>query len=78
MSINKIQFQKGMSLVEFLEISPKEQSCCHYVRVQKWPEGFRCRRCSCKKSSSQQRGIREVHECLSCFYQESLIAHTLF
>ncbi|NQZ59759.1 MAG: IS1595 family transposase, partial [Lentisphaeraceae bacterium] len=31
-----------------------------------------------QKSSRQQRGIREIDECLSCFYQESLIAHTLF
>ncbi|NQZ57566.1 MAG: IS1595 family transposase [Lentisphaeraceae bacterium] len=78
MSINKIQFQKGMSLVEFLKVFPNEPSCCAFLRKQKWPEGFRCRRCSHNKSSCQQKGIREIHECLSCFYQESLICNTLF
>ncbi|NQZ60404.1 MAG: IS1595 family transposase [Lentisphaeraceae bacterium] len=78
MSINKIQLQKGMSLIEFLEEFPNEKSCCDFLRQQKWPDGFHCRRCSHNKSSIQQRGTREIHECLNCFYQESLTAHTLF
>ena len=78
MSINKIQFQTGLSLVEFLEKFPDENPCRSYLRKQKWPQGFCCKRCSYKRSSLQLKGIREVHECLNCFYEESLIAHTLF
>ncbi|NQZ59712.1 MAG: IS1595 family transposase, partial [Lentisphaeraceae bacterium] len=78
MSINKIQLQRGMSLVEFLKKFPNEKSCGDFLRLQKWPSGFHCRRCSHNKSSIQQRGTREIHECLNCFYQESLTAHTLF
>jgi hypothetical protein len=78
MSINKIQLQKGMSLIEFLKTFPDEKSCRDFLRQQKWPDGFHCRRCSHHKSSMQQRGTREIYECLNCFYQESLTAHTLF
>ncbi|NQZ58802.1 MAG: IS1595 family transposase [Lentisphaeraceae bacterium] len=78
MAINKIQLQKGMSLIEFLEEFPDEKSCCDFLRQQKWSDGFKCRHCSHHKSSIQQRGTREIHECLNCFYQESLTAHTLF
>ena len=78
MGINKIQFQIGLSLVEFLECFEDEEDCRTYLRQTKWPNGFRCRRCSCKKSSKQLQGIREIHECLNCFYKESLLAHTLF
>ena len=78
MGINKIQFQIGLSLVEFLERFKTEGECRQYLRQQKWPQGFKCRRCSCKRSSIQTQGIREIHECLDCFYKESLLAHTLF
>ena len=78
MSINKIQLQKGISLIKFFEEFPDDKSCCDFLRQHKWPAGFHCRRCSYNKSSIQQRGTREIHECLNCFYQESLTAHTLF
>ncbi|NQZ56664.1 MAG: IS1595 family transposase [Lentisphaeraceae bacterium] len=78
MSINQIQFQIGLSLVEFIKLFKTEKSCRNYLRHQKWPEGFCCRRCSYKRSSIQIKGIRETHECLNCFYKESLLAHTLF
>ncbi|NQZ57953.1 MAG: IS1595 family transposase [Lentisphaeraceae bacterium] len=78
MGINKIQFQIGLSLVEFLECFETEEDCRTYLRQTKWPNGFCCRRCSCNKSSKQLQGIREIHECLNCFYKESLLAHTLF
>ena len=78
MSINKIQLQKGMSLIDFFKTFHDEKNCCDFLRQQKWPDGFHCRRCFHNKSSIQHRGTREIHECLNCFYQESLTAHTLF
>ena len=78
MAINQIQFQIGLSLVEFMTLFKDEKYCRAYLRKQKWPSGFRCRRCSCERSSLQIKGIRETHECLNCFYKESLLAHTLF
>jgi hypothetical protein len=78
MGINQIQFQIGLSLMEFMTLFKDEESCRTYLREQKWPTGFRCRRCSYERSSLQIKGIRETHECLNCFYKESLLAHTLF
>ena len=77
MAINKVQFQIGLGLVEFFDRFT-EEDCKDYIRKQKWPQGFICRRCSHHKESLQKRANCEIHECLSCFYQESLIAHTLF
>ena len=58
MAINQIQFQIGLSLIEFLKLFDKEKACRDYLRQQKWPEGFRCRRCSYERSSIQIKGFR--------------------
>ena len=45
MAINRIQFQPGMSLAEFLNRFGTEAQCAEAIRQARWPEGFRCPRC---------------------------------
>ena len=78
MLTDHIEFQGDLSLIEFIKEFHNEKTCREYLRLQKWPDGFCCRRCSYKRSSLQIQGIREMHECLNCFYKESLLAYTVF
>lgn len=45
MAMNRIQFQQGMSLPEFMSSFGTEEQCVEAVRLARWPEGYRCPRC---------------------------------
>ena len=45
MSINPIQFQKGLSLAEFLQAYGREEQCEAALTKARWPNGFRCPCC---------------------------------
>ena len=40
MGINRVQFQKGLSLAEFMERYGTEEQCHAAVVAQRWPNGF--------------------------------------
>ena len=80
MSRNPIQMQVGMSLDEFHQTFPDEQSCQQYLENLKWPQGFQCRRCQGNKSWVSHCGVRGIPrwQCADCDHQESLLSGTLF
>lgn len=45
MAINKVQFQRGMSLVGFLEMYGSEEACESALFAARWPSGFECSGC---------------------------------
>ena len=45
MSMNRIQFQPGMSLFEFFGQRGTEAQCEAALERARWPQGFRCPRC---------------------------------
>ena len=45
MGRNAIQFQKGLSLPDFLQLYGTETQCEDALAQVRWPEGFRCPRC---------------------------------
>ena len=45
MPMNRIQFQPGMSLSQFLELYGTEEQCEAALEQTRWPNGFRCPRC---------------------------------
>ena len=45
MAFNRIQFQHGMSIPEFMSGFGTEEQCAEAVRNARWPQGFRCPRC---------------------------------
>jgi ribosomal protein L37AE/L43A len=77
MSINAIQFQKGLSLPNFLALYGTNAQCEAAVVKMRWPEGFVCTRCACKRYAPTYKG-RKIWECLDCGYQCSFIAGTVF
>lgn len=66
----------SMSLLEFQQAFPNEESCYQYLFHQFWPTGFSCPYCSGTKAWFLQ--ARTVFECANCGRQISLTAGSIF
>ena len=73
---NKIQFQKGLSLMDFLKQYGSEQQCREAAFKLKWPDGFRCPRCGYDKCCEIK--TRHSYQCSRCHHQTSLLVDTIF
>lgn len=78
MSMNRVQFQPGLSMFEFLDRYGTEQKCEDAVFAMRWPEGFVCPRCQSRESTAFRRGRQAYRQCCDCRHQCSLIAGTMF
>ena len=76
MAQNKVQFQKGMSLPEFLALYATEEQCFDALFKWRWPEGFQCPECGCTKSC--RLTTRKLQQCNQCHHQTSMTAGTIF
>ncbi len=76
MARNIVQFQKGLSMVEFLKKYGSEAACRDAVFKLRWPEGFRCPKCG--NSTYCAIESRKVFQCHRCHHQASLTARTIF
>ncbi len=77
MAMNRIQFQVGLSLHEFLRQYGTEEQCEAALFASRWSsEGWQCLRCTGKRYSCTHNGCR-LWECLSCGYQSSSIVGTI-
>jgi len=74
---NRIQFQAGLSLPDFFRMYGTEQQCEQALVAQRWPQGFRCPRCSGDVAWSTRRGRQLLQLCAGCGYQCSLIVGTI-
>lgn len=75
MSKYTVQFQKGMSLQQFLNEFGSEEQCQQAVYQMRWPNGYRCP--SCGHHSHCQLHSRALIECHRCHHQASLTAGTV-
>lgn len=75
MSKNKVQFQKGMSLSDFLALYGTEVQCEQALFAWRWPQGFVCPECGYDGHCVLGRGLYQCHRCRR---QTSLTAGTLF
>ncbi len=75
MSKNKVQFQKGMSLSNFLALYGTEVQCEQALFAWRWPHGFVCPECGHDGHCVLGRGLYQCHHCRR---QTSLTAGTLF
>ncbi len=76
MARNKVQFQKGLSLNEFLSQYGSEEQCFDALYAWRWPNGFRCPVCGHDRHC--QLTSRKLQQCNRCHHQTSLTAGTIF
>lgn len=76
MAKNQIQFQKGLSLTNFLSKYGDETKCYQALFKFRWPNGFTCPRCG--HPGHCHIALRKVFQCNYCHAQTSLTAGTIF
>lgn len=78
MSMNAIQFQRGLSLPQFQALYGTEQQCERALVAERWPHGWQCAHCGCKRFFLTRNGQgRQLWECFLCGYQSSSIVGTV-
>jgi hypothetical protein len=77
MAINRIQFQHGMSLLEFNSRYGTESQCSEALFALRWPTGFACPQCGSGSHYRLLRDDRVLLQCRACRRQTSLTAGTL-
>jgi transposase-like protein len=78
MGINVVQFQRGLSLTEFIARYGTEAQCYRALYRWRWPQGFRCPVCAGRARSRFRRGAQVYYQCRACRHQTTLRAGTLF
>ena len=73
---NRIQFQKGLSLGEFLHQYGTEERCREALVRWRWPGGFVCPECGHRGYCVV--GPRKHYQCNRCHQQTSLTSGTIF
>jgi transposase-like protein len=78
MAINGIQFQKGLSLMDFLADYGTEEQCEAALLKARWPQGFQCPACGGggRPYEFKRRNLR-YWQCRACQHQTSLLAGTI-
>ena len=76
MARNKVQFQRGLSDVEFARLYGTEDRCREAVFSWRWPDGFECPACGERAHCELEK--RQLWQCNACRTQTSLTAGTIF
>lgn len=76
MSRNPVQFQKGLSLPEFIRRYGTEEQCHGALVAMRWPDGFVCPHCGSRRHSTY--AARHLFQCSACRVQTSVKAGTIF
>jgi hypothetical protein len=78
MAMNRVQFQRGLSMPAFLDRYGSEAQCEAALIAARWPQGFVCPGCASMSHCVLNVRQRRTFECLGCRQQTSLIAGTIF
>ncbi|MDN5872552.1 MAG: transposase, partial [Nitrococcus sp.] len=78
MAMNRIQFQRGLSLTELQQRYGSEAACERALREARWPHGFVCPPCGGSTHSTFVRGGQRYWQCSACHQQTSLRVGTVF
>ena len=77
MAMNRIQFQQGLSLPQFIELYGTEEKCESSLEKARWPDGFRCPRCHAQEHGLIHGRRHKRYQCRSCRHQATLTAGTI-
>jgi transposase-like protein len=77
MGRNAIQFQKGLSVPEFLQLYGTETQCEEALAKIRWPNGFRCPRCEESLHGLVYGRRLKRYQCRQCGYQATVTAGTI-
>ena len=75
---NTIQFQKGMSLIQFLDEYGTESDCEKALEVARWGRQFSCPKCGCAQHSVFYRQDKKYWQCTEHKHQSTVRSGTLF
>lgn len=64
MKTNRIQFQPGLSLNQFLANYGAEHQCEEVLEKSRWPQGFQCSKCRGQEHYLYRRGRLKVFQCV--------------
>ena len=78
MAMNQVQFQKSLSMAQFLARYGTEAKCYRALYKTRWPQGFRCPCCNGRARSRFRREGRVYYQCRACRHQTTLTSGTLF
>ena len=78
MAMNRVQFQPGLSMPEFLQRYGTEAQCQAALEAARWPNGFACPTCGGAARTKFVRGGLRYWQCSGCARQCSLISGTIF
>jgi ribosomal protein L37AE/L43A len=77
MTMNRVQFQAGLSMAEFLERYGSEERREAAVIATRWPSGVACPECGGNQCSPFRRPGRLYFQCTTCGHQCSVISGTI-
>ena len=80
MKMNRVQFQPGLSMHQFMDLYGTQEKCEAAVIGWRWPKCYVCSSCGQADAtfSSFRRGRLLYRQCSSCHFQCSVIAGTVF
>lgn len=78
MTMNRVQFQPGLSMPQFYERYGTEEKCQAALQAARWPNGFACPSCGGAARTRFVRAGLAYWQCGSCDRQCSLISGTMF
>jgi len=73
---NKVQFQRGTSLHEFVTRYGSREQCEQALFAWRWPQGFVCPGCGHRGCCALKK--RPLFQCSACAWQSSVTAGTVF
>lgn len=78
MKMNRIQFQAGLSLNQFLSRYRTDEQCEAALEKSRWPQGFTCPCCQSSSYCNVWHGRVKTFQCNRCHKQVTLTSGTIF
>jgi transposase-like protein len=78
MSINHVQFQKGLSIADFMERYGTQAQCHAALVASRWPTGFVCPHCASTRHCTFERKGLQYWQCSACGKQTTVTCGTIF